>query len=129
MTLFKALNVQQRMTAIIFLVSLFVLFVVSTQFFLLELRQMRRVAREDLSLLVQVLSANARRPMALKDHISMQEILDSLEARNDVVSAYLLDVEGHSIVRYPNAQNKSSKIDVSEDITLLEMESRQIKEA
>jgi signal transduction histidine kinase/ActR/RegA family two-component response regulator len=116
------------MTGIIFLVSMFVLLLVSAQFAFVELRHLHQFAREDLSSLAKVISSNARLPMAIKDHVSMQEILSSLGARKDVASAYFLLPDGHAIVRYPQTLDTSSRINSTESNKFLEMESRQIEE-
>jgi signal transduction histidine kinase/ActR/RegA family two-component response regulator len=104
-----------------------VLLVVSAQFAFLELKRMHQFAREDISSLAKVISANAGLPMALKDHASMQEIISSLGVRKDVASAYFLLPNGRSVVRYPE-QTPLSKTSSDEIIELLEMESRQIEE-
>ncbi len=98
MQLRRPLSVQQKMTGIIFLVSMFVLTLTSLQFVVFELKHKQDLAHDDISSLAKLISTNARFPMTIKDYIGAGSILDSLVARKDVVSAYLLLPNGKSVV-------------------------------
>jgi signal transduction histidine kinase/ActR/RegA family two-component response regulator len=128
MLLRKPRSVQQKMTAIIFLVSTFVLVLTSLQFVFFELKNRQDIARDDIASLARLVSANARFPMAIKDHVAVGNILDSLAARKDVVSAYLLWPNGKSVVGYSRSQNSHSRIDSSKELKFLQIEARQIAE-
>ncbi len=128
MPLRKPRSVQQKMTAIIFLVSTFVLVLTSLQFVLFELKHRQDIAQDDIASLARLVSANARFPMAIKDHVAVGNLLNSLAARKDVVSAYLLWPNGKSVVGYSRSQNSSSRIDSSKELKFLQIEARQITE-
>jgi len=128
MALRKSLSVQQKMTGIIFLVSVFVLVVTSVQFALIELKRIQDFAREDLHSLTKVISSNAALPIAIKDHVRMQEIITSLGARKDVASAYLLLPNGRAMVSYSPPSESLHSRETKKNIVWLEIESRQIEE-
>ena len=128
MPLRKSRSVQQKMTAIIFLVSTFVLVLTTLQFVFFELKHSQDIAHDDINSLARLISANARFPMAIKDHAAVGSILDSLVARKDVVSAYLLWPNGKSVVGYSRSQNSHSRIDSSKELDFLQAEARQIAE-
>lgn len=121
-TMRKPLSVQKRMTGIILLVSLLVLIVTSVQFLWFEFNRVEKLAEGDLHSLARVISATAALPMALKDHVKMQAILNSLEARPDMASAYLLSPKGRAFVRFPQYFTGNGR-DWAEQIAL---EERQI---
>lgn len=128
MPLRKSRSVQQKMTAIIFLVSTFVLVLTTLQFVFFELKHSQDIAHDDINSLARLISANARFPMAIKDHAAVGSILDSLVARKDVVSAYLLWPNGKSVVGYSRSQNSHSRIDSSKELDFFQAEARQIAE-
>ncbi|MGK2943604.1 MAG: ATP-binding protein [Desulfuromonadales bacterium] len=116
------------MTAIIFLVSTFVLVLTTLQFVFFELKHSQDIAHDDINSLASLISANARFPMAIKDYAAVGSILDSLAARKNVVSAYLLWPNGKSVVGYSRSQNSHSRIDSSKELKFLQAEARQIAE-
>ncbi|NIP48592.1 MAG: HAMP domain-containing protein, partial [Gammaproteobacteria bacterium] len=123
----KQLSVQKKMTAIIFLISMLVMLLTSLQFVFFELKRTQDFAKDDLNSLAKVISSNSSLPMALKDHVAMQEILNSLGSRKDVASAYLLSGNGQALVSY-TAPEISSRLSSDEEIEFLEQESAQIEE-
>ncbi len=122
------LSVQQRMTGIIFLVTLFVLILTSALFGIIEFRRIHSEARENVTALARLISANVRFPLAIKDLNTSEAVLDSLEARKDIVTAYLLLPNGKSIVTYFRSSNRTSRVDTQEDLRLLRVEERQFEE-
>ena len=82
---------------------------------------------EDLHSLSHVVSTNAGMQMALKDHQAMQLILDSLDARKDVASAYLLSPSGQSIVSY-SSDGEANRKNPEEKVDFFNLESQQINE-
>lgn len=128
MSLRKSLSVQQKMTGIIFLVSMLVMILTSGQFVFIELQQMKSVARDDISSLARLVSANARFSLMVRDYTAAKNIIDSFSARKDVVSAYLLKPNGASKVTYNRSQNSKSRINSSEELKFLKLEARQIEE-
>lgn len=105
-----------------------VLLLTSVQYVFFELNHMDNYAEGDLSSLARVISSNAALPMAIKDHVNMQEILSSMQERTDVVSAHFLTPDGQAIVSYPIYSQASSADDPRRQVELLETESRQIRE-
>jgi hypothetical protein len=105
MSLRKPISVQEKMTGIIFLVSMLVMILTSAQFVFVELRQMKSVAREDIASLAKLISANARFALTIKDYAGVKNTIDSLSARKDVVTAYLLKPNGLSQAGYSRSQS------------------------
>lgn len=111
MSIRKPRSVQQKMTAIIFLVSMSVLILTSLQFVFFELKHRQDVARDDIVSLAKLISANAKFPMTIKDYAGVGKIINSLSARKDVASSYLLLPNGASVVGYSKSQNSHARID------------------
>ncbi len=128
MSIRKPRSVQQKMTGIIFLVSMFVLVLTSLQFVFFELKHRQDIARDDIASLVKLISTNAQFPMAIKNYVGVENILNSLSARKDVVSAYLLLPNGKSYVGYSRSQNSHVRIDSKQELNFLQSEARQIAE-
>jgi signal transduction histidine kinase/ActR/RegA family two-component response regulator len=124
----KPLSVQQKMTSIIFLVSMLVLILTSTQFIFVELQRMRALAREDISSLANLISANVRFPLLLRDYSRSESVLDSLAARKEIVSSYLLLPNGKSFASYSRSQSGHVRVDSAKRLTSLKVEARQIAE-
>ncbi len=76
MSIRKPRSVQQKMTGLIFVVSMFVLIVTSLQFVFFELKNRQDVALDDIRSLAELISANARLPLIIKDHTGAGEILN-----------------------------------------------------
>lgn len=121
-------SVHQKITAIIFLVSLFVLVLTSVQFAFVELKRMRDVARDDVGSLARLVSANARFAMAVKDYVGAEKVLNSLDARNSVVKAYLFLPNGKLAAAYSRSRTSHARLDNSVDVKFFEIEARQIAE-
>ena len=128
MSLRKPLSVQKKMTGIIFLVSMLVMILTSAQFVFVELQQMKSVARDDIASLARLVSANARFVLTVKDYAGAKNTIDSLSARKDVVTAYLLKPNGLSHVGYSRSQSSRSRIDSAKEMEFLKLETRQIEE-
>lgn len=124
----KPHSVQNKITALVFLVSMLVLVMTTLQFVLFELKHKRDLAYDDIGSLSRLLSVNAQFPLAIKDYASVDTILDSLSARADVVSAYLLLPNGQSVAVYSRTQNSRARIDTLEEMRFLQIEARQITE-
>ncbi len=129
MSLRKPISVQKKMTGIIFLVSMLVMILTSGQFVFVELQQMKSVVRDDIVSLSSLISANARFHLAVKDYGGVKNTIDSLTARKDVVTAYLLKPDGFSQVGYSRSQNSRARIDAAKELEFLKLETRQIEEA
>ena len=128
MSIRKPRSVQKKMTGIIFLVSMLVMFLTSLQFVIFELEHKRDTARDDIVSLADLISTNAQFPMTIKDHVAVKSILNSLSARKDVVSAYLLLPNGKSVAGYSRSQNSHTRIDSVKELNFLQIEARQIAE-
>ncbi len=124
----KPRSVQQKMTAIIFLVSMFVLVLTSLQFVAFELKHRRDIAYDGIGSLARLISTNAQFPMTIKDYVGVGKLLNSLSARKDVASAYLLLPDGRSVADYSRAQNSHAFIDSAKELKFLQIEARQIAE-
>lgn len=128
MSFSKPLSVQQKMTGLIFLVSMLVLLLTSGQFVFFELQNMKDTVRDEIVSLSRLVSANARFSLAVKDNSAAKNLLDSLSANKDVVTAYLLNPEGLVRVGYSRSQNSPSRIDAAQELDFFKVEARQIEE-
>ena len=128
MSLNKPRTVQQKMTAIIFLVSMLVMILTSAQFVFVEFQQMKKVARDDILTLSNLVSTNARFSLSVKDFPAAKNTVDSLSSRKDVVSSYLLSPIGRTLVSYSRSQNSFSRIDSAEALKFIKLEAQQIEE-
>lgn len=124
----KPVSVQKKMTGIIFLVSMLVMILTSAQFIFVEWQKMQNDAREDISSLASLVSANASFDMAVKDHAGIKNTINSLSARKDVVTAYLLRPDGLSHAGYSRSQNSQARIDTAKEMEFFRREARQIEE-
>ena len=124
----KRLSLKQKMTGIIFLVSMFALILTTAQFVFFESKHMHDFAEGELSSLARVISLGAVLPMASGDLAHMQEILTALGAREDVFFAQFLTTNGRTIVSYQTSPASTSGIDPSRLEELLETEKRQVAE-
>lgn len=104
---------------------MFVLLLTSAQFVFFESKHMHDFAESDLNSLARAISSGAALPMASEDHVHLQKILAALSAREDLVSAHLLTVDGRSLASYPVSPTSTSKTDSDRLIELLENEQRQ----
>jgi signal transduction histidine kinase/ActR/RegA family two-component response regulator len=128
MTERKPRSVQKKLTGIIFLVSAFVLILTSLQFVYIELQRMQQMARNDISSLAHLVSTNVSFPLTIKDNHSAEKFLDSLQARKEVVSAYLIQPDGKTFASYSRAQNSYSRRVAEKEIELIRLEAQQIEE-
>ncbi len=128
MLLRKPLSVQQKMTGIIFLVSMLVLVLTSLQFVFFELQRMQTIAHDDVRSLARLISNNARFSLTIKDYASAETILASLSARTDVASSYLLFPNGQSMASYSRSQTSHARRDSAKELKFLKIEARQIEE-
>ncbi len=124
----KPRSVQQKMTGVIFLVSMFVLVMTSLQFVFFELKHRQNIALDDIGSLSKLISSNAQFPMTIKDHVAVRKILNSLSARKDVASAYLILPNGKSVAGYSRSQNSHIRINSAKELKFLQVEARQIAE-
>ncbi|MDH3999554.1 MAG: hypothetical protein OET90_12050, partial [Desulfuromonadales bacterium] len=124
----KPFSVQQKMTGIIFLVSMLVLILTSVQFAFIEIRRLHEEAREDLTGLSHLIAANLRFPLAIHDDRACNDILNSLSARNEVVTAYIILPGGKPFLNYFRSGNQSVRIDMRQDIGWLKLESQQLEQ-
>lgn len=124
----KPHSVQQKMTEVTFLVGIIVLISVTALFALVEMRRMRDNMREDIHALASLVSTNAQFSLAIKDYNGAENVIKTLAARKDVISSYLLLPNGQSIATYSRAQTGHHRIVPSEEMELLNEESRQIAE-
>jgi signal transduction histidine kinase/ActR/RegA family two-component response regulator len=89
---------------------------------------MKKVVRDDIISLSGLISANARFSLAVNDYGGAKNTIDSLTARKDVVTAYLLKPDGFSQAGYARSQNSRARIDTAREMEFLQLESRQIEE-
>jgi signal transduction histidine kinase/ActR/RegA family two-component response regulator len=116
------------MTGIIFLVSIFMLTLISLQFVFIELKHSQEQDLVELGSVARLISSNAQFPLAINDQDSLGRIFNSLTARKDVVSAYLLLPNGKSLLGYSRSQHNPSRVDSAKELRFLQVEARQIAE-
>lgn len=124
----KSLSVQQKMTGIIFLVSMLVLLLTSLQFGFVVLKRLEAEARKDTTALAGLIAANASFPLTIRDFNTLASILDALKARQEVLSAYLLLPNGQTIANYSRTRNLHARLSAEKQLERLTLEARQIEE-
>jgi signal transduction histidine kinase/ActR/RegA family two-component response regulator len=128
MPLRKSYSVQQKMTLIIFMVSVFVLLLTSALFAVIELKRIRDVADDDISSLARLMSANTRFAMKIKDYAGAENVLQSLAVRKDVISSHLFLPNGQSVVHYSRSETSHARVDTAEVLKYFRIEASQIAE-
>lgn len=128
MTIRKPLSVQQKITGIIFLICALVLLLTSVQFGFVVLQRLNDEARNDAMSLARLVSANSRFPLAIRDYRALDSLLDSLEARAEVVSAHVLLPSGQSAASYSRSRSSHARLTTEEQMSILNLEAGQIEE-
>jgi signal transduction histidine kinase len=93
--------IQQKLTAILLLVSGSVLLLTSAAFVAYEIVTFRQTTLKNLSTLGRVIAANSTASLAFANEADAREILSALRAEPHVVAAALYEKNGRLFARYP----------------------------
>jgi signal transduction histidine kinase len=129
MNWFRTLSVRHKLTGIIFLVSMVVLTLVALALAVAQVRHLNGEARRDLNTLAMIVGASSRTPLKLKSPVDAEAVLDSLRIEDEVVSAYLFDVDQKPLAVYLREVSPRRRNSAVTDLALMQMETRQIETA
>ena len=93
--------IKQKLTAILLLISGFVLLLTSAAFVTYQILTLRQTALKDLATLGRVIAANSTASLAFANEADAREILSALRAEQHVVAAGLYDRDGRLFAKYP----------------------------
>ena len=102
--IFRDISIRRKLTAIIMLTTVIVLFLASAAFITSELVAFRRSMVEGLATLAEVIGTNSTAALTFEDPEAAQETLAALRAEPHIVLAQILTNEGRVFATYPNAQ-------------------------
>lgn len=124
----RPMSLRQKLTGIIFLVSMTVLCLTSVFFVSIELRYIRNSLHENLVSLSEVITANGMMALATKDVQAAEDVLQTVQAQPDVVTAYFFYPEGRMVAAYSHEVSGAPRPDSSVDPEALKLEERQIRQ-
>ena len=122
------MTVRQKLTGIIFLVSMTVLCLSSMFYVFIELRDIRTSQYENLTSLSEVIVANGQLTLATKNVRGAEDVLNTVHAHPDVVTAYFFYPEGRMVAAYSHNSEGSHLMSTSVDPAALQQEERQIRQ-
>ena len=105
----RELSLRQRLTLVIFLVSMLVLCLSSSFSAIVELRNLRNSMRKDLLALSEFIAANSVIPLATKDVAGADRIMQNLHSQHEIVTAYLLNPDGEMFAAYAHDADPSHR--------------------
>ena len=105
----RELSLRQRLTLVIFLVSMLVLCLSSSFSAIVELHNLRKSMREDLLALSELIAANSVLPLATKDVAGADRIMRSIHSQHEIVTAYLLKPDGEMFSAYVHDADPSHR--------------------
>mgnify|MGYP001275832531 FL=1 len=124
----RFLSIRQKLTLIIFMVSMVVLFLSSTISALIEMRHLQTSTKGNLVALSEVIAANGWRALLTRDSIEAEQVLNSVHSQSDVVTAYFFSPEGRMVSAYIREVDAKDRTGKRTDPQSLEMEAQQVKE-
>lgn len=98
---FEDLPIQKKLMRAIVLISIVVLLVACTTFFVYEFYSFRQRTIEQLSTIGKIISSNSTAALAFDNREDAKEILTSLRAEPHIVAACLYDKDGNLFSYYP----------------------------
>lgn len=105
----RELSLRQRLTLVIFLVSMLVLCLSSSFSAIVGLHNLRKSMREDLLALSELIAANSVIPLATKDVAGADRIMRSIHSQHEIVTAYLLNPDGEMFSAYVHVADPSHR--------------------
>lgn len=120
------MSVRQKLTGIIFLVSMIVLCLSSAFSAYVELRHLRQSMREDLGALSGILTANGVVELATRNFAGADNILKTVHSQPDVVTAYFFFPDGEVVAAYSHDSGEEHRTGRPLDPKILRMEEVQI---
>jgi signal transduction histidine kinase len=97
----RGLPIKQKVTAILLVISGFVLLLTAAAFVTYEVVTFRGTTLKNLSTLGRIIAANSTGSLAFANEADAREILSALRAEPHVVAAALYDKTGRLFARYP----------------------------
>src|SRR5438874_3144219 len=93
--------IRQKLTAILLLISGFVLLLTSAAFVIYQVVAFRQTIRNNLATRAQILAANSTAELAFANQADTTEVLSALKSDPHMVAAALYDRDGHVFAKYP----------------------------
>ncbi len=122
------MTIRQRLTGIIFLVSMTVLCLASLFYVFLELRLIRESLQENLVSVSEIVTANAMTALMTKNVLGAEAVLQTMRAQPEIVVGYFLSPQGRVVADYFQKAQGIRRPDSSLDPVVLRMEERQIRQ-
>jgi signal transduction histidine kinase len=101
MALFKDISIRKKLRRITFLISGVLLLVTCAAFFSYEFYSYRKMLRQELSTLGEIIATNSTAALAFDSREDATEILGALKAERHVVQACIYDRDGNLFAYYP----------------------------
>jgi len=115
MHFFRDISIRRKITMIIMLTSIIVLFLASAAFVINDLMTFRSTLVKDLSILAEVLGTNSTGALTFNDQKSAEETLEALKAVPNIVSASIYTKDNQIFAQYfRNKKNPGSSSSKSE---------------
>ncbi|MDX2494482.1 MAG: CHASE sensor domain-containing protein, partial [Desulfuromusa sp.] len=99
------LSIKTKMTLVIMLSSVVLLFIISSIVLVAEIYATRAVQTQELRLLANTLSANSQQPLVLGQYAKVESLLASLLQQKNIHAAYLFDKKGTPVAEYLKQQD------------------------
>ncbi|WP_139249265.1 ATP-binding protein [Malonomonas rubra] len=104
---FRNLSIRKKLTALMMIVSVFILLLVSGFYLLEEYHSSRAFLEREMNALGTAIGKSCKAPLMQRDISTTEQILSSLDAQANVRAAYLFDEVGDPVAEYIEAGNNS----------------------
>ena len=127
MNWFGTISVRHKLTGIIFLVSAVVLTLAGLALAILQVRQLRGESERNLQVLAEIMAVSSHSSLLFHSSLDAENVLTSLSAQPDVMSAYLFDASQIPLAAYLRSTAPSKQLSASLDLALMKSEELQIE--
>lgn len=97
---FRHISIKHKITGVIMLTCVIVLFLASTSLVITELIKFRRSAVNDLSTIADLIGSNSYASLIFDNKKDAEEILDTLRTQQDIISAAIYKPDGSRFAKY-----------------------------
>ncbi|MBC8094665.1 MAG: PAS domain S-box protein, partial [Akkermansiaceae bacterium] len=110
---FEARSIRRKITAAIMLTSLTVVLLTVAVFMIHDLTTIRRNTIRDFSTLARIIAWNSTAALAFRNENDAREVLSSLAAEPQILSAALYDAQGQLFATYHHAKSRANNFPVA----------------
>lgn len=100
-------SIRQQLQRSLWLIIAVIVFLMTVAFFLVEVISFRQLVIESVVPKAEIMAIQLRRPLAIRDVWSAQEILATLNSDPSIEEAYLFNRDAHPFAYYQQTQNGS----------------------